>query len=187
MATQTRRPHQEQAIPKDARLANVLCLLYPKNGKWHIPLIQRVITEKDKHSGQISFPGGKMEPTDNSRQAGALRETNEEIGVPVSDISILGGLSSLYIPASNFQVYPFIGFMNYAPTFIPQESEVAEVVEVELEQLIHPATLKYKSITFRNNFNIKNVPYFDVNNKTVWGATAMMLSEFVEIVKQIEN
>ena len=170
--------------PANARLASVLCLLYPKNGSWHFPLIQRVITKNDKHSGQISFPGGKLELSDKSNQAAALREANEEIGIKQEDVNILGDLTPLYVPASNFQVFPFIGYLEYTPTFIRQEREVAEVVEVELNQLIHPTTKKYKTIQFGNGYTIKDVPYYDVNGKTVWGATAMMLSEFVMLIKQ---
>ena len=143
--------------------------------------------EGDKHSGQISFPGGKLEAFDKTRQAGALREANEEIGVPIEDVAILGKLTPLYIPASNFQVYPFVGYIDYRPKFIPQETEVAEVVEVSLKELMAPKTVKYKSMKFRGNYNVKEVPYFDVNQKTVWGATGMMLSEFVEVVNQVKS
>lgn len=97
MATKTRMPFKEKTAPTDVRLASVLCLLYPKNGQLHLPLIQRVITKRDKHSGQMSFPGGKIEATDTSYQAGALREANEEIGVLTEDIKILGELTPLYI------------------------------------------------------------------------------------------
>lgn len=182
-AKMTTRP-KFTPTPTTARLASVLCLLYPKNGKWHFPLIERVITKKDKHSGQMSFPGGKLEATDKTRQAAALRETNEEIGVKKEDVTLLGNLTPLYIPASNFQVFPFVGCLNYAPNFIPQEREVAEVIEVKLEELIHPKTKKYKNIKLSNRYNFKNVPYFDVNGKVVWGATAMMLNELVELINQ---
>ncbi len=184
MATKTRLPFKEKEQPLEVRLASVLCLLYPKNGQLHFPLIQRVITKRDKHSGQMSFPGGKIETTDKSYQAGALREANEEIGVLTADIKILGALTPLYIPASNFQVFPFIGYIDYVPTFIPQLREVAEVVEVSLAELTTPSTLKYKSMQFKNKYQIKDVPYYDVNGKTVWGATAMMLSELIALINQ---
>jgi len=170
--------------PTNARLASVLCLLYPKKGQWHLPLIQRVIAKNDKHSGQMSFPGGKLEPTDSSNQAAALREAQEEIGIRKEDVTVLGNLTPLYVPASNFQVFPFIGYLDYTPMFIPQEREVAEVVEVKLDQLINPQTKKYKTIEYGNGYRMKGVPYFDVNEKTVWGATAMMLNEFVELINQ---
>jgi len=187
MATYRRMPFKEKPIPEKVKLASVLCLLYPKDGKLHLPLIQRVIAEGDKHSGQMSFPGGKLESSDKSKQAGALREANEEIGILSEDVKMLGALTPLYIPASNFQVFPFVGYLNYKPTFIPQEREVAEVVEVALADLIASKSLKYKSMEFRKNYKVKNVPYFDVNNKTVWGATGMMLSEFVAIINQINS
>lgn len=187
MATKARLPFKEKSLPSNVRLACVLCLLYPKNGQLHLPLIQRVIAKNDKHSGQISFPGGKLEPTDLSKEAGALREANEEIGITIEDIQLLGSLTPLYVPASNFQVFPFVGYIDYAPQFIPQVSEVAEVVEVALEELIDPQNLKYKSMRFTELLTVKDVPYFDVNDKTVWGATGMMLSEFVAIVNQLKS
>jgi len=187
LATKTRMPFKKKKTPKDVRLACVLCLLYPKNGKLHLPLIERVIAKNDKHSGQMSFPGGKLELTDVTKQAGALREANEEIGIISDDVKIIGELTPLYVPASNFQVFPFVGYLDYEPTFVPQETEVAEVVEVSLEKLITPQTLKYKSMQYTELYTVKDVPYFDVNNKTVWGATGMMLSEFVEVINQIKS
>lgn len=182
MGTANRMPFKHTPIPKNIKIASVLCLLYPQNGQWFLPLIQRVITKRDKHSGQISFPGGKSELIDKTHQATALREAEEEIGIIQEDVKIIGSLTSLYIPASNFKVYPFVGVLDYTPTFTAQEREVAEVVKVNLQELIAPENLKYKPMKYKENFIVKDVPYFDVNNKTVWGATAMILSEFIEIV-----
>lgn len=184
LGTAARMPFKKQSIPENTKIAGVLCLLYPQNGQWYLPLIQRVVTKRDKHSGQISFPGGKSELTDESHEATALREAQEEIGIIQEDVKILGSLTPLYIPASNFKVYPFVGVIDYIPTFIAQETEVAEVVEVNLEKLIAPETLKYKSMQYSKSFTVKDVPYFDVSNKTVWGATAMMLNEFIEVINQ---
>ncbi len=187
LATKTRLPFIKKKTPLNVRLACVLCLIYPKNGKLYLPLIERVVAKKDKHSGQMSFPGGKLELTDKTKQDGALREAKEEIGINREDVKIIGALTPLYIPASNFQVFPFVGYLDYEPTFIPQETEVAEVVEVSLDQLIAPQTLKYKSMKYTESLTVKDVPYFDVNEKTVWGATGMMLSEFVEVINQIKS
>ena len=187
LATKTRTPYKNKTTPKEVRLASVLCLLYPKNDHLFIPLIQRVIAINDKHSGQISFPGGKLEPTDKSCEDGALREANEEIGIQPKDVSIIGRLTPLYVPVSNFQVFPFVGYLNYAPKFTAQEKEVAEIVEVALEELIAPETLKYKSMSYKDKFTVKNVPYFDVNDKTIWGATAMMLNELIEVINQVKS
>lgn len=187
LATSTRMPFKEKKPPKDVRLACVLCLLYPKNGKLHVPLIERVVAKNDKHSGQMSFPGGKLESTDRTKKDGALREANEEIGIISRDVKIIGELTPLYVPASNFQVFPFVGYLDYTPAFIPQETEVAEVVEVSLAELMEPETLKYKSMRFKDLFTVKDVPYFDVNDKIVWGATGMMLNELVEVINQLKS
>jgi 8-oxo-dGTP pyrophosphatase MutT (NUDIX family) len=122
-----------QAPPTDARIASVLALFYPKNDEWHLVFIERAASHPgDRHAGQISFPGGKKEPQDQVLSDTALREAEEEIGVRASDIQLLGGLTDLYIPVSNFQVHPFVGWLDYTPEFSPQESEVAAVIEVPL-------------------------------------------------------
>jgi len=182
MASGTRR--EFSTIPANAKEACVLCLLYPKDNEWHIVLTQRVSTNKnDRHSGQMSFPGGKYEPTDNSYENGALRETEEEVGIPAKAVSILGEMTPLYIPVSNFQVYPFVGVLDYAPTFTPELQEVKEIVETPLSLLLEDSTRQTTNLTV-HDYTIKDVPYFNVFGKVVWGATAMMLSEFVEIVKE---
>ncbi len=170
------------SVPTNFRVACVLCLIYPKNSEWHLVLIERMTTEKDRHSGQMSFPGGKYESSDGTYENGALREAREEIGINPEDVIILGEMTSLYIPVSNFQVYPFAGILDYAPVFKPQEKEVQEVVEVPLTLLLAEETRQRKALTIRNKYVLKDVPYFNVKNKIVWGATAMMLSEFIEIV-----
>jgi len=182
MATGTRR--EFPTIPANAKEACVLCLLYPKDNEWYIVLTQRVSTNKnDRHSGQMSFPGGKYEDSDASYEQGALRETEEEVGIPAKVVSILGKMTPLYIPVSNFQVYPFVGVIDYTPTFTPEIQEVKEIVETPLSLLLEDSTRQITDLTIRN-YSIKEVPYFNVFGKVVWGATAMMLSEFVEIVKE---
>ena len=171
-------------IPKDVKIACVLCLLYPRNEDWHIVLIERVAAENDRHSGQIGFPGGKYEPADGTYLNGALREAEEEVGIKPQDVTIIGKMTPLYIPVSNFHVYPFVGALDYTPIFIPEEKEVQEVVEVPLDLLIAKETRQQKTLILRNKYVLKNVPYFNVKNKTIWGATAMMLSEFIEILPQ---
>ncbi len=173
--------------PKDARIACVLALLYPKNKQWHIVLIERMSSNKnDRHSGQISFPGGGLEPSDPSLEAGALREANEEVGVIDQDIEILGALTEMYIPVSNFLVYPFVGKIDYTPEFIPQQSEVKSILEVPLALLQDPNTIQKTDLKISTQITLKNVPYYNVQNHVVWGATAMMLSEFLEVIKLAE-
>lgn len=169
--------------PDHARLAGVLSLFYPKNGEWHIVLIERVSHHaNDRHRGQISFPGGKFEPQDASLKHTALRETEEEVGVPANRIEIIGQMTELYIPVSNFLVHPFIGKIDETPTFKPQLSEVAGILEVPFAQLKDPKTLQETSMSISPEVTLNNVPYFNINGKVVWGATAMMLSELLELV-----
>jgi len=175
-------------VPKEAKEACVLCLLYPKADKWHIALMRRVSSTnpKDRHSGQMSFPGGKMEATDASYEQGALRETEEEMGIPAEAIEVLGKLTPMYIPVSNFIVYPFVGMLATTPTFIPEVAEVKQIVELPLKLLLNKKTRQIRDITIRD-YTIKDVPYFNVFGNVVWGATAMMLSEFVEVIRKVEE
>ncbi len=183
MATGTRTKFP--AIPANAKEACVLCLLYLKNEEWHIVLTQRVSTnKKDRHSGQMSFPGGKYESFDGTYENGALRETEEEIGIAAKDITILGKMTPLYIPVSNFHVFPFVGVIDFVPNFTPEVQEVKEIVETPVSLLLEESTRQITDLTIQG-YTIKEVPYFNVFGKVVWGATAMMLSEFLEIVKEV--
>jgi 8-oxo-dGTP pyrophosphatase MutT (NUDIX family) len=149
--------------------------------------MKRVTNPKDRHSGQVSFPGGKVEKADRDLAHTALREAEEELGVPQTTVSILGKMTDLYIPVSNFLVHPFIGFTPNKPSFQLQHSEVQQIVEAPLAILLNKANRKTTNLTLPNNVTLKEVPYFDVNGNIVWGATAMMLSEFTAIVKQISS
>lgn len=180
MAPALRRHYK--VAPDDVTVACVLVLLYPKNEKWHFVLIQRMSHEKDRHSGQISFPGGRLEDDDSSLEAGALREAEEEVGIPREQIQSLGRLTELFIPVSNFLVHPFVGFLEKEPKFIPQESEVAEILEIPLSELSKNENKKKMDMSGGRNVILKNVPYYDFFGNVVWGATAMMLSEFEEVV-----
>ena len=168
----------------DARIACVLALLYPKNNDWHIALIERMSSDNknDRHSGQISFPGGQYEDSDGLLARAALRETEEEIGVISKDITIIGQLSDMYIPVSNFLVHPFVGYMTYAPIFVPQLSEVKDILEIPIPKLLDPSTIQSTDIKISTGMILKDVPYYSLNEHIVWGATAMMLSEFLEVV-----
>jgi 8-oxo-dGTP pyrophosphatase MutT (NUDIX family) len=159
----------------------VLLLLYPKNKIWHVALIERIINENDVHSGQLSFPGGRFDENDYSYQDCALREAEEEIGVPASSIGIIGELTSLYVPVSNFLIFPFVGFMSDYDDFNIQKSEVSKLYEVPLKHIIDQKTKKKGDIKVRNR-TLTNVPYYDIEGKKLWGATAMIMSEFEQIL-----
>ncbi|MEM1319896.1 MAG: CoA pyrophosphatase [Bacteroidota bacterium] len=169
--------------PADARIACVLALFYPKDEQWHLVLIQRVSHDRrDRHSGQISFPGGKLEKSDPSLLDGALREAEEEVGVPAEMVQPLGRLTQLYIPVSNFLVHPFVGVANERPNFQPQLSEVQAILEVPFSQLQNPANIQQTNLKISDHLVLKDVPYYDIQGHVVWGATAMMLSELLEVV-----
>ena len=161
--------------PKEA---GVLVLFYPKNGKTHIVLMLRS-QYKGTHSAQISFPGGKKEPSDKNLIYTALRESQEEIGINASQIESVFPLTDLYIPPSNFWVYPFIGILKSTPKF-KTNYEVEELIEISLDDL-----LKAKIITKQiktSYLKSTDMNCFIFNEFTVWGATAMILNEIRELM-----
>jgi len=173
--------------PENASKAAVMTLFYQKNNSPHFCLIQRVSTNKqDRHSGQISFPGGKYEPEDKDLEYTALRETYEEIGVPIDEIHVIGELTELYIPVSNFLVFPFVGYINTIPNFALQESEVENIIEIPFQLIKEKDTRQLTDIKVSANLTLKKVPYFNVYGKVVWGATAMILNELTHMVKAID-
>ncbi|HBY68153.1 MAG TPA: coenzyme A pyrophosphatase [Flavobacteriaceae bacterium] len=175
---------KEQArLKQSARKAGVMALFYPsKANETHLILILRK-TYKGVHSAQVGFPGGKVEKEDDSLEEAALRETEEEVGVPRKVITVLKQLTEIYIPPSNFFVQPFLGLTGNTPTFIPQDEEVEALIEVPLSLFMDDSTLITKKITTSYATNI-DVPAFLLNDHVVWGATAMMLSEVRELLKQ---
>ncbi|MFB6098345.1 MAG: CoA pyrophosphatase [Salinibacter sp.] len=165
---------------RDCREAGVLVLLLPHNDEPAVVLTVRREHLPD-HAGQISFPGGQRE-NDESLPATALREAQEEIDLSPSSACLLGSLTPLYIPPSNFCVHPFVGRLDSTPTLHPTDEEVEQVLRVPLSQLLHPAARQWE--TRRLNDNDVDVPYYDVAGHTVWGATAMMLAEFLAVIRE---
>jgi 8-oxo-dGTP pyrophosphatase MutT (NUDIX family) len=181
MATMRRRIRDGQVeVPPDARKAGVLVLFYRKGGEIYIPFIKRN-EYPGVHSGQISFPGGGMEPADGDIIQTALRETEEEIGISRNLVMPIGKLSDLFIPPSNFLVTPVVGYMAATPSFRPDPSEVDRILEVPLMDLLDPGILQEKEITLFPEVRIK-VPCFYVDGQVIWGATAMMLCELVDVI-----
>ncbi len=167
----------------NAILSSVLILLYKDEDILKTVFILRQ-TYDGVHSGQVSFPGGRMEETDNSLIDTALREANEEVNIDPDKVRILGTLSEMYIPPSNFLVLPVIGYQDSRPDFIAEKSEVAEIIESDLDFLFDDDFIKETVLDVRG-YKIQ-APYFDVNGHIVWGATAMILSELKEVIESID-
>ncbi len=167
------------------RKGGVLILLYEENDEVRFPLIQRP-TYEGIHSGQMALPGGRFELGDRDLIDTALREANEEIGVDATNIEVLGNLSEFFVAASNYMVLPVVGKINYRPSFLPEPREVEEIVTPTIQQLVIPDNAREKEMTVRNGFRML-CPYYDLEDRVVWGATAMMLSELVEILKEFQR
>lgn len=162
----------------DARQSGVLILLYPYNGDTYLPLILRQ-TYGGVHSGQVGFPGGGYETIDGDLVHTALRETQEEIGVPSSEIVILGQLSPLYVRPSNYMVQPTVGWIAHKPRFFIDPHEVALLIEAPLAELLDPDN-KYVDV-WQLRDRVADVPYFGIQDQIIWGATAMILGELLAL------
>jgi len=178
---------RKEALSEDSGLdktkpSAVLVLFYPDHQQVKFVLIERA-TYNGIHSGQIAFPGGQYEPTDPNLKTTALREAKEEVGISPGQVQIIGELTKMYIPPSHFDVYPFVGFITEKPDFQVDNTETREVVAVRLEDFLNPASQTVKTIHHRTGKEIE-VPCFYLNNKIVWGATAMILSELLAVIKK---
>lgn len=168
------------AVYDSCSKAGVLLLLYPRNGQLHLVLTRRT-EQVESHQGQISLPGGRQEPGESLEQA-ALRETREELGIHLDSIRVLGELTSLYIPPSNYCIYPIVAFSSETPAFQPSHVEVAEVIEVPLAHLMEHNNVRKELWTFRGREMM--VPFYAFRNHKIWGATAMVLAEFMVIAEK---
>lgn len=174
---------QQEAIKK-AKYAGVLALFYPDEiQKTKFALILRN-TYNGVHSAQVGFPGGKFEKQDRSIEYTAVRETYEEIGVSPNVINVVKKISQIYIPPSNFYVQPFIGFTSTTPTFIKQEDEVEAILEIALDHFLDENSVITKKVATSYSVEVE-VPAFKLNGHVVWGATAMMLSEIKDLLKEL--
>lgn len=167
--------------PNDfTRKSAVLILFYPEAHEIKIPFILRPPYD-GTHGGQVAFPGGRIEKTDENLTRTALREAQEEIGIRTTDVQIIGHLSELYIPPSNFLVQPVIGYMSSKPVFYPDPREVETVFEVSFEELINPDNISDHQLDIKG---IKvNAPTYTFQNQKIWGATAMMIAELLMVIQ----
>ncbi len=170
--------------PSDFRKAGVMALFYPGPGQVaHLLFILRN-AYPGVHSSQIGFPGGQQEQQDRDLLHTALRETEEEVGVPADQIRPIRPLSRLYIPPSNFEVSPFMGICAHRPRFRKQDSEVAELIEVPLADILCDSCLETRRMTTSYAKDIE-VPAFLLQGHVVWGATAMMLNEIKTLLRPV--
>ncbi|RKE92235.1 NUDIX hydrolase [Ichthyenterobacterium magnum] len=169
---------------KTARMAGVMALFYPSvTNETYLILILRK-TYKGVHSAQVGFPGGKLETDDSSLEFAALRETYEEVGVPIKMMKVLKAMTPMYIPPSNFTVNPFLGVTHTTPNFVKQDEEVEDLIEVSLSHFLEENNVVSTSVA--TSYKVKvDVPAFKLNNHIVWGATAMMLSELKDLLKTV--
>lgn len=183
MAPLGRPVQRDTAVSGNPRVGSVLALLYNWQNEPHLVLTRRR-DDLSTHPGQISFPGGRKEDGEPLQET-ALRETQEEIGIVPDDVAVLGQLHSLYIPPSDFEVHPFVGWYvpEKRPCFQPQPTEVAEILEIPLRHFFNPDIRKEETWLVRGI--PRQIPYFDVNGYKVWGATAMMISELVERLRHL--
>ena len=168
-------------LPLNHRKSAVLILFYPNEDKAFFPLIKRPVYP-GVHSGQIALPGGKMEEQDQDVIDTALREAWEEVGVLPQQVKLIGRMSNLFIPTSNFLVSPILGYSEEMPDFVPEEKEVSRIIETAVSMLYEPTIRKKKILEFSNNFRL-DTPYFEVDKEMVWGATAMIISELLQILE----
>lgn len=166
----------------DPLLAAVLILMYPADNATGIVFIKRNSYD-GPHSAQVSFPGGALEDSDGTLDRAALRETREELGIS-GNIQLLGSLTQLYIPVSNFLVTPFAGWINQRPVFHPDPAEVQYVIESSLEDLLEPSNILTE--TWEHQGRSICAPYYRVGKEKIWGATAMMLCEFLQVAARLQ-
>lgn len=174
------RPLFDHRLPP--KPGGVIILLFEEDGRIKFPLIKRA-DYPGAHGGQVSFPGGKAEPGENALRT-ALRECEEEIGIPENQFTVVGVLSDFFVMPSNFMVTPVIAVMNTSPEFKPDAYEVVRILKGDLMEIIPDKAVKQKEILAAGKYRM-NAPHFEVEGEVVWGATAMMLNELRIVLREI--
>lgn len=168
---------------ENAKKSAVMILLFHEAEKLKVVFIRRSFYV-GIHAGQIAFPGGRYEDSDIHIQNTALREIEEEIGIAADKIEILGQLTDIYVPPSNFLISIFVGYLAEKPQYRPDEREVAEVIEVDLAEFFHDDVIQEKEFVVPSAKTSVNALYYRVTNADLWGASAMVMTEFLDILKK---
>ncbi|MFC2124541.1 NUDIX hydrolase [Bacteroidota bacterium] len=186
MAPDSRKVREIITIePQNPKSSSVLIALNKREDHWVFPIIQRP-EYNGMHSGQVSLPGGKMEDTDRDLHETAIRETSEEIGINTEGLLVLGELTDIYVHVSDFNILPVVAYLPGIQEYHPDEEEVVDVMEISLEGLLDGEKVKRTQIEIGPGISI-TTPYYDFHNKIIWGATAMILSEFAHILREISE
>lgn len=171
--------------PTNAMESAVLIILYPNNG--HLKTVVILRNEYNGvHSGQISLPGGKTEKSDIDFKYTAMREAQEEIGIIPSELEVIGQLSRFYVIPSNFIIYPYIAYCAHRPVFHPNPFEVQRIIEIDVFNEISYEKIVNRTLRFKNNVEV-DAPGFAVSGEFMWGATAMIFSELLHVLKSSAN
>ena len=185
MAPQPRPGWDPHIVPPGMRAAAGLLLLYPRDGVWQVLLTLRASALRH-HTGQVSLPGGRVDPGETLEQA-ALREAFEEVGIGPGGIELVGRLTPLHIPVSHHLLHPVVGIAAERPSFRVAQAEVERIIEAPLTHLRAPETVRWEQrVRERPPSVLMDVPYFDVDGARVWGATAMVLAEFLAVLDAID-
>ena len=182
-----KRPLSSLAI-KEAetiRESAVAIILFPNENTYHCILIQRPIYD-GTHSGQVSFPGGKKDLEDIHLEFTARREAFEEVGIELTKNLLVGELTDVFIPVSGFKVKPFIYYHETLPSLKADEREVSEIFTFTIDELLNNDSFSTMEIKFPNGITQKNIPCFNLSNKQIWGATALILNELRELILNIK-
>ena len=166
---------------KNMKKAAVLISFFRKNNEYYFPLIKRPMHERN-HPGQIALPGGSMEKNETLKTT-ALREAFEEVGIQPNDVNVIGGMTPLPVPVSGYLIYPFIGITKAEPKWILNEKEVDELIVLKFVDLINSDNGYYEEWNLKDK--MLKVPIFKIMNIKIWGATAAILSELIDLSKDL--
>ena len=178
MAPRPRREWPADLNPARIRQAAGLLVVFPIADRAHIVLTVRADT-LERHSGQVSLPGGVIEPGETFEQA-ALREAHEEIALPLQGVRVLGALTPLDIPVSGFRVHPIVATVGARPRLAPSDGEVARILDVAIDDLLDPS--RVSTLRRVRDGVAMEVPAFHIGSVEIWGATAMVLAEFLTLL-----